>query len=43
MFLGGRDFNILIHYYFSEEQEQIYQFSLKNKTTEDNSVTIYFP
>ena len=29
MFLGGHGFNILIHKYFSEEREQIYQFSLK--------------
>ena len=43
MFLGGRAFNNLIHKYFLEEWEQIYQFSLKNKTTEDNSAAIYFP
>ena len=29
MFLEGRGFNILIHKYFSEEWEQIYQFSLE--------------
>ena len=34
MFLGGHGFNILIYKYFSEECEQIYQFSLKSKTTE---------
>ena len=28
MFLGGHGFNILIHKCFSEEWEQIYQFSL---------------
>ena len=32
MFLGGHDFNILIHKYFSEEWEQIYQFSLKTSS-----------
>ena len=37
MFLGGHGFNILIHKYFSEEWEQIYQFSLKRKRTEGNS------
>ena len=43
MFLGGHGFNILIHKYFSEEWEQIYQFSLKSKTTEANSDVMYFP
>ena len=43
MFLGGRGFNNLIHKYFLEEWKQIYQFSLKNKTKEDNSAAIYFP
>ena len=43
MFLGCRGFNILIHKYFSEESEQIYQFSLKSKTREGNSDAIYFP
>ena len=43
MFLGGHGFNILIHKYFWEEWEQIYQFSLKNKLTEGNSAAIYFP
>ena len=43
MFLGGLGFNILIHKYFSEEREQIYQFSLKSKTTEGNLDAIYFP
>ena len=42
-FLGGREFNILTQKYFSEEWEQIYQFSLKIKTTEGNSAAIYFP
>ena len=42
MFLGGYGFNILIHKYFSEKWEQIYQFSLKNKTTEGNLAAIYF-
>ena len=36
-------FNILIQKYFSEEWEQIYQFSLKSKTTGGNSATISFP
>ena len=36
-------FNILIRKYYLEEWEQIYQFSLKSKTTEVNSDTIYFP
>ena len=44
MFLGGHGFIILIILkYFSEEWEQIYQFSLKNKTTEGNSAATYFP
>ena len=43
MFFGGCGFNILIHKYFSEEWEQIYQASPKNKTTEGNSAAIYFP
>ena len=43
MFLGGYGFNILIHNYFSEEREQIYQFSLKSKTTEGNPTVIFFP
>ena len=42
-FLGGLGFNILIQKYFSEEWEQIYQFSLKSKTTEGNSAAISFP
>ena len=42
MFLGGHGSNILIHKHFSEEQEQIYQFSLKSKRTEGNSTAIYF-
>ena len=41
MFLGGHGFNILI--YFSEEWEQIYEFSLKSKTTEGNSAAIFYP
>ena len=32
MFLGGHGFNILIHKYFWEEWEQIYQFSLKTSS-----------
>ena len=44
MFLGGHGFNILIHKYFSEELEQIYQFILKSKRTEGYSAAIiYFP
>ena len=43
MFLGGHGFNILIHKYFPEEWEQIYQFSLKSKWTEGNSAVTYFP
>ena len=43
MFLGGHYFDILIHNFFSEESEQLYQFSLKRKTTEGNSDAIYFP
>ena len=43
MFLGGHGFDILIHKYFSEEWEQLYQFSLKRKTIEDKSDAIYFP
>ena len=35
-FLGGLGFNILIQKCFSEEWEQIYQFTLKSKTTEGN-------
>ena len=42
-FLGGPSFNILIQKYFSEEWGQIYQFSLKSKTAEGNSVAISFP
>ena len=42
MFLGGHGFNILIHKYFSDEREQIYQFSLKSKRTEVNSAAIIF-
>ena len=42
MFLGGHGFDILVHKYFSEEWEQIYQFSLKSKRTEGNSTAIYF-
>ena len=42
MFLGGFGFNILIQKYFSEEWEQIYQFSIKSKATEGNSDAIYF-
>ena len=30
MFLGGHGFNILINKYFSQEWEQIYQFSLNH-------------
>ena len=37
MFLGGHGFNISIHTYFSEEWEQICQFSFKSQTTEANS------
>ena len=37
MLIGGHGFNILIHKQFSEEREQIYQFSLESKTTEGNS------
>ena len=29
--------------YFPEEWKQIYQFSLKSKTTETNSAATYFP
>ena len=43
MFLGSHGFNILIHKYFSEEREYIYQFSFKSKRTEGNSAAIYFP
>ena len=43
MFLKGHGFNILIHKYFSEEWEQIYQFSLKSKRTGGNSTAIYIP
>ena len=43
MFLGGHGFNILILKDFSEELEQIYQFSLKSKTTEVSSTATYFP
>ena len=44
MFLGGRSFNNLFHKYFQRnENNEIYQFSLKNKTTEGNSAAIYFP
>ena len=43
MFLGGHGFNILIYKYFSEEWEQIYEFSLKSKTTEGNSAAIFYP
>ena len=42
-FLGGHGFNILIQEYFSEKWEQIYQCTLKSKTTEDNSAAIGFP
>ena len=35
--------NNLILKYFSEEWEQIYQFSLQKKTIEGNSAAIYFP
>ena len=42
MFLGCHGFNILVHKYFSEEWEQIYQFSVESKTTEDNSAAMYF-
>ena len=42
-FLGGCGFKMLIHKYFSEEWERIFQFSLKIKTTEDNSAAIYLP
>ena len=42
-FLGSHDFNILIQKYFSEESEEIYQFTLKIKTTERNSAAIGFP
>ena len=40
---GGYAFNISIQNYFSDDWEQIYQFSLKNNTTEANSAAIYFP
>ena len=45
MFLGGHGFNVLIHNYFSEKWELIYQFkSLKSERTEGNSAAIiYFP
>ena len=36
-------FKVLIHKYFSEEWEQICQFSLKSKLTEVNSAAMYFP
>ena len=42
MFLGGHGFNILFLKYFSVKWEQIYQFSLKNKRTEGNSVVIIY-
>ena len=42
MFLEGHGFSILIQKYVSEEREQIYQFSLRSKTTENNSVGISF-
>ena len=43
MFLGGHGFNIVIYKYFSEEWEQIYEFSLKSKTTEGNSAAMFYP
>ena len=43
MLFGGHGFNNLILKYFSEEWEQIYQFSLQKKTIEGNSAAIYFP
>ena len=43
MFREGHGFNILIHKYFSEKREQIYQCSLKRKRTEGHSAAIYFP
>ena len=42
MILGGHGCNISIHKYFSEEWEQIYQFSLNSKRTDGNSTAIYF-
>ena len=41
--LQGHSFDILIQQYVSEERGQIYQFDLKNKSTESNSVAISFP
>ena len=43
MFLEGHCFKILIHKYFSEDLEQIYQSSLRSKITEGNAAAIYFP
>ena len=40
---GDHGFNIFIQKYLSEEWEQIYQFSLKNKTTGGKSAAINFP
>ena len=42
MLFGSRDFNTLIHFNFSKEWEQIYQYSPETKTTEGNSAVIYF-
>ena len=41
-FLEVHGFNNLIQKYFSEEQEKIYQCSIKSKTTEGNSAAINF-
>ena len=43
MFIGGCGFNISIQKNISGKWEQIYQCSLKSKTTESNSAAIYFP
>ena len=39
-FLGEHGFNILIQRFFQKKPEQIYQFSLKSKTTEGNSAVV---
>ena len=40
--LGGHGFNISNQKYVSAEWEEIYQFRLKRKTTENNSSAIGF-
>ena len=41
--LGGNSFSISIKKYVSEEWEQMYLYSLKNKTTENDSAGMRFP